>query len=85
MMKMKKKAKSLLLKVLTMMFNYDTIITEREVIKMLTEMERYKINAENHGLEVNVIGNTLQWTMPTGQTCIQWFTPEGEWVCTQWV
>jgi hypothetical protein len=52
---------------------------------MLTEMERYRIAAENRGLEVSTIGNTLQWTMPTGQTCIQWFTPEGEWVRTQWV
>ena len=51
----------------------------------MTEKERIKVGATNKGLEVSEIGNTLQWTMANGQTCIFWFTDEGEWVKSEWV
>lgn len=51
----------------------------------MTDREITLRGAKNRGLEVSEIGNTLQWTMASGQTCIQYFTTEGEWIRTEWV
>lgn len=51
----------------------------------MTNKELVKINATNHGLEVSEINNTLQWTLPNGKTCIQWFDEDGNWIKTKWV
>lgn len=51
----------------------------------MTDKEMTKNNAIKHGLEVSEIGMTLQWTMPTGKTCIQWFDENGNWIKSEWV
>lgn len=50
----------------------------------MTDRERTFTTATNRGLEVSVIGTTLQWTMANGRTCIQWFDDNGKWLKTEW-
>lgn len=50
----------------------------------MTDKERTKIGMTKKGLEVSEIGTTLQWTMKNGQTCIQWFDENGDWIKTEW-
>lgn len=52
---------------------------------MMNMKEEIKNGRINKGLEVAEIGNTLQWTMTNGQTCIQWFDDNGQWVRSEWV
>lgn len=51
----------------------------------MTDKERTYANATSKGMLVSRIGNTLQWTMASGQTCIQYFTTDGKWIRTEWV
>lgn len=50
----------------------------------MTDKERTKIGMTKKGLEVSEIEATLQWTMKNGQTCIQWFDENGDWIKTEW-
>ena len=49
----------------------------------MTDMERAKRGAEKHGLEVSVIGHTLQWVTPNAKVVIQYFDKNGNWIKTQ--
>lgn len=50
----------------------------------MTAKEIVKKGMTNKGFEVSEIGNTLQWTMASGQTCIMWFDANGDHVKTEW-
>lgn len=39
-----------------------------------------KESAINNGMEVVETPTTLQWVMRNGQTCIHYFTENGEWL-----
>ena len=51
----------------------------------MTDKERIKRGATEKGMEVSEIGNTLQWTMTNGKTCVHYFDENGRWIKTQWL
>lgn len=51
----------------------------------MTDREKVLNGAKNRGFEVTEIGCTLQWTMASGKTCIQYFAENGSWVKTEWI
>lgn len=65
--------------------SYNLIVNNKKGrYKIMTDKERTKIGMTKKGLEVSEIGATLQWTMKNGQTCIQWFDENGDWIKTEW-
>ena len=52
----------------------------------MTDKEMMMNALRKNGFEPTEIGNTIQYTMRNGQTCIRWFTDDGrmtdkyEWV-----
>lgn len=77
--RLEKALKKKLKKCLTNKIKHDIIISEskKERKTKMTDKEIVKNGATKNGLEVSEIGNTLQWTMKNGQTCITWFDEKG--------
>lgn len=51
----------------------------------MTDREMCLANVTKRGFEVSEIGNTLQWTMANGKTCVMFYTENGEWIRTEWI